>query len=141
MYLKQNLMRKLILRSFASSFSKTLVKLRKTYFVSEFSKFFDPKFSRNRFFRKDFEKPFEKSVFRNFGKDLGELETNGPQNQLPHQILLQIRLSRGLCDPKSRKNDSYPASASPIATSGAWFGLGPNVLSIGGGLGVGRGVG
>ena len=31
--------------------------------------------------------------------------------------------------PEMAKNDSYPASASPIATSGAWFGPGPSVVS------------
>ena len=40
-----------------------------------------------------FEKLIEKYVFRNFGKVLEELEANGPQNQLPNQILLQIHLS------------------------------------------------
>ncbi len=39
------------------------------------------------------ENSFEKYAFRNFGKVSEELEANGPQNQLPHQILLQIHLS------------------------------------------------
>ena len=34
---------------------------------------------------KDFEKSIE-MVFRNFGKVLMELDTNGPQNQLLHKI-------------------------------------------------------
>ena len=77
----------------------------------------------------------ENLVFRNFREVSEELEANGPQNQLPRQILLRIHPSWGLCDPKSWKKGSYLASASPIATSGAWFGPWPWRLIYGGGGG------
>ena len=35
----------------------------------------------------------ENFVFRDFRQDSEELEANGPQNQLAHQILLQIHLT------------------------------------------------
>ena len=38
----------------------------------------------------------QKFVFRLFGVDFEEPQPNGPQNQLPRQILLQIDVSRGL---------------------------------------------
>ena len=44
-------------------------------------------------FKKHFEKSFENMFFCDFVKVLEELDANGPQNQLPHQILLQIHLS------------------------------------------------
>ena len=53
------------------------------------------------FFRRKFW--IEKFVFHYFCKVLEQLEANGPQNQLPRQILLQIHLSWGVCDPKSWK--------------------------------------
>ena len=54
-----------------------------------------------RFFFFNFFQSFS-SVFRHFRQILEELRIFWPQNQLQDQILLQMHLSWGLCDPKSR---------------------------------------
>ena len=42
-------------------------------------------------------------VFCIFGQDLEDLQANGRQNQIQHQLLLQIELFSGLYDPKTSK--------------------------------------
>ena len=43
-------------------------------------------------------------LFCIFGQDLEDLQANGPQNLIQHQLLLQIDLSSGLYDQKSHQN-------------------------------------
>ena len=64
--------------------------LRSILLVAKIAKklmFRSKNFANNFFFRKF------REVFRRFREVSGELEANGPQNQLGHQILLQIHLS------------------------------------------------
>ena len=72
---------------------------------------------------KKIEKSFLKCVFQDFRWVLEQLEANGPQNQLPHQILLQIHLSSGLCDPKLSFESDFnqkvlPPLFSPVPQKG-----------------------
>ena len=90
-------------------------------------------------FRKNFGKFDPKISFCNFRCVLEDLKENWAQNQLLHQILLQMQLFWRLCGPKLWKNASYPASASPIATSGAWcvyWGGGVDMVLVLRGLGL-----
>ena len=60
-------------------------------------------------------------VFRCFCKVSGGLEANGPQNQLPRQILLQIDLSLGLCDIKRWHKGVFRATSGWLSTGLATY--------------------
>ena len=72
----------------------------------------------------------EKSVFRQFGEVLEDLRPNGRQNQLPHEILLQIDLFWGLYDQKLLKSVFFDAKQAIVIYGPSYKTLGRSIDRI-----------